>query len=69
MILSVISNSPIFLQRVYILSRARTRKGAHDESSSLLNPGRSGGRPTEQQTKIVKAVLYAIQVFYSFFIM
>jgi copper transporter 1 len=27
------------------------------------------GRPSEQQAKIVKAVLYATQVFYSFFIM
>lgn len=43
--------------------------GTNDESSSLLNPGRMAGRPSEQQTKIVKAVLYAVQVFYSFFIM
>ncbi|KAF2013291.1 Ctr-domain-containing protein [Aaosphaeria arxii CBS 175.79] len=39
------------------------------ESSSLLNPGRLTGRPSEQQTKIIKAILYAVQVFYSFFIM
>lgn len=39
-----------------------------DESSSLLYPGRIG-KPTEKQTKLVKAVLYAVQVFYSFFIM
>jgi hypothetical protein len=41
----------------------------HDESSSLLATGRTAVRVTEQQTKIVKAVLYAVQVFYSFFIM
>jgi copper transporter 1 len=42
-----------------------------DESSSLLGPGRNGsiGRGNEQQMKIIKAVLYAVQVFYSFFIM
>ncbi|RYO29512.1 hypothetical protein AA0113_g12042 [Alternaria arborescens] len=42
-----------------------------DESSSLLGPGRNGGvgRSAEQQMKIIKAVLYAVQVFYSFFIM
>ncbi|KAF1830326.1 Ctr copper transporter [Decorospora gaudefroyi] len=45
------------------------RKDETDESSSLLGPGRNVGRNTEQQTKIVKAVLYAAQVFYSFFIM
>ncbi|KAL6711963.1 copper transpport protein [Coniothyrium glycines] len=31
--------------------------------------GRNVGRSTEQQMKIVKAGLYAVQVFYSFFIM
>lgn len=42
-----------------------------DESSSLLGPGRNGGvgRSAEQQMKMIKAVLYAVQVFYSFFIM
>ncbi|KAF2468213.1 Ctr copper transporter [Lindgomyces ingoldianus] len=46
------------------------RKAAEtDESSSLLMPGRISGRVSERQTKIVKAVLYAVQVFYSFFIM
>ncbi|KAF1840449.1 Ctr copper transporter [Cucurbitaria berberidis CBS 394.84] len=40
-----------------------------NESSSLLGPGRNGGRNEEQQTKIIKAILYAVQVFYSFFIM
>jgi copper transporter 1 len=42
-----------------------------DESSSLLGPGRNGGveRSVEQQMKIIKAILYAVQVFYSFFIM
>ena len=39
------------------------------ESSSLLRPGRRVGRVSEQQVKIAKAVLYAVQVFYSFFIM
>ncbi|KAF2270695.1 Ctr copper transporter [Lojkania enalia] len=42
---------------------------ATDESSSLLRPGRPAGRAIEQQMKLVKAVLYAVQVFYSFFIM
>ncbi|KAH7123850.1 Ctr copper transporter family-domain-containing protein [Dendryphion nanum] len=41
----------------------------NEESSSLLHPGRQAGKPSEQQTKIIKAVLYAVQVFYSFFIM
>ncbi|OAL56048.1 Ctr-domain-containing protein [Pyrenochaeta sp. DS3sAY3a] len=51
------------------------RRGGDDlrdtpnESSSLLGPGRNAGRNTEQQMKIVKAILYAVQVFYSFFIM
>lgn len=40
-----------------------------DESSSLLAPVRNPGRTSEQQIKIVKALLYAVQVFYSFFIM
>jgi hypothetical protein len=39
-----------------------------EEWSSLLHPGRIG-KPTEKQTKLVKAILYAVQVFYSFFIM
>ncbi|KAH6638312.1 Ctr copper transporter family-domain-containing protein [Boeremia exigua] len=39
-----------------------------DESSSLLHPGRHAGN-AEQQAKLVKAALYAAQVFYSFFIM
>ncbi|KAH3936633.1 copper transporter [Parastagonospora nodorum] len=51
------------------------RRGGDDlrddenESSSLLGPGRSVGRTSEQQTKIVKGLFYAVQVFYSFFIM
>ncbi|KAF1949442.1 Ctr copper transporter [Byssothecium circinans] len=48
------------------------RRGGDDlsnESSSLLRPGRHAGRVSEQQTKIVKAIFYAVQVFYSFFIM
>ncbi|KAJ4990255.1 ctr copper transporter family protein [Stagonosporopsis vannaccii] len=41
-----------------------------DESSSLLHSGRNaGGSNAEQQAKLVKAALYAVQVFYSFFIM
>ncbi|CAO2657005.1 Nn.00g058080.m01.CDS01 [Neocucurbitaria sp. VM-36] len=31
--------------------------------------GRNVGRNQDQQTKIIKAILYAVQVFYSFFIM
>merc|ERR1711881_162857 len=41
---------------------------ATTESSSLLAPGNSRAQ-VEQSTKIVKAFLYAVQVFYSFFIM
>jgi hypothetical protein len=40
-----------------------------DESSSLLHSGRNAGGNAEQQAKLVKAALYAVQVFYSFFIM
>jgi copper transporter 1 len=40
-----------------------------NESSSLLGPGRNTGTSDEQQVKIVKGLLYAAQVFYSFFIM
>ncbi|KAF2634955.1 Ctr copper transporter [Massarina eburnea CBS 473.64] len=40
-----------------------------EESSSLLRPGRRAGSASEQQIKIIKAVFYAVQVFYSFFIM
>ncbi|KIW04151.1 uncharacterized protein PV09_04958 [Verruconis gallopava] len=42
--------------------------GVVTESSSLLAPGKSRAH-VEQSTKIVKAFLYALQVFYSFFIM
>lgn len=38
------------------------------ESSSLLWPGRTRGE-AEQRSRIVKAAFYAVQVFYSFFIM
>lgn len=38
------------------------------ESSSLLWAGR-GGQSSARQSKIVKALFYAVQVFYSFFIM
>lgn len=40
-----------------------------DESSSLLYPGRYVVRASDKQMKVVKALLYAVQVFYSFFIM
>jgi len=39
-----------------------------NESSSLLWPGRSA-RVVERKSKVIKAALYALQVFYSFFIM
>lgn len=52
-----------------MLSRRLSRKDGPDESSSLLYSGRHAGRVSEQQAKLVKAVLYAVQVFYSFFIM
>lgn len=39
-----------------------------NESSSLLWPGRSV-RVVERRSKMIKAALYALQVFYSFFIM
>ncbi|KAF2118308.1 Ctr copper transporter family-domain-containing protein [Lophiotrema nucula] len=46
------------------------REDISNESSSLLHPGRPAGRQAnEQQMKIIKAILYAVQVFYSFFIM
>jgi copper transporter 1 len=35
----------------------------------LLHAGRNAGGNAEQQAKLVKAALYAAQVFYSFFIM
>jgi hypothetical protein len=53
----------------YQLSPASTHEDDPHESSSLLSPGRNGGKNTEQQVKIVKGLLYAVQVFYSFFIM
>jgi copper transporter 1 len=39
-----------------------------DESSSLLRTG-SRRQAAERSSEIVKAALYAVQVFYSFFIM
>ena len=39
------------------------------ETSSLLLVGRDSRREVERRGKIVMAVLYAVQVFYSFFIM
>ncbi|KAH8725321.1 Ctr copper transporter family-domain-containing protein [Phaeosphaeriaceae sp. PMI808] len=61
--------------RRYEAHASEGRRGANDvrdtpdESSSLLGPGRNVGRSTERQTKIIKGLLYAVQVFYSFFIM
>ncbi|KAF2627956.1 Ctr copper transporter [Macroventuria anomochaeta] len=51
--------------------RVQRAKDVHttDESSSLLHSGRNAGGNAEQQAKLVKAALYAVQVFYSFFIM
>ncbi|KAK4997050.1 copper transpport protein [Elasticomyces elasticus] len=40
----------------------------HAESSSLLYPGRNA-KEVERTSKAIKAALYAVQVFYSFFIM
>jgi hypothetical protein len=42
--------------------------GTEDESSSLLWVG-SQRRSAEKTSDIIKAALYAVQVFYSFFIM
>jgi len=60
--------------RRYEAHAARVGEGRRDgddtnESSSLLGPGRNVGRTSEQQMKIVKGIFYAVQVFYSFFIM
>ncbi|KAF1932316.1 Ctr copper transporter [Didymella exigua CBS 183.55] len=51
--------------------RVQRAKDVHttDESSSLLHSGRNAGSNAERQAKLVKAALYAVQVFYSFFIM
>jgi copper transporter 1 len=51
------------------MAECSAAKDSPDESSSLLGPGRNAGRSAEQQAKIVKGLLYAVQVFYSFFIM
>ncbi|KAF1996239.1 Ctr copper transporter [Amniculicola lignicola CBS 123094] len=51
------------------LEGRRSGDDTTNESSSLLYPGRLAGRGDEQRVKIIKAVLYAVQVFYSFFIM
>jgi copper transporter 1 len=40
-----------------------------NETSSLLGVGRDGKELAERKGKLVKAALYAVQVFYSFFIM
>ena len=70
--LSILRFSPLSCQTLTEASARHLKDDDHtDESSSLLGPGRNGslGRSTEQQMKIIKAVLYAVQVFYSFFIM
>ncbi|KAF3162637.1 hypothetical protein TWF225_006720 [Orbilia oligospora] len=48
----------------------RSYETAVDESSSLL-PGREGpgGTTIQKDGQLIKALLYALQVFYSFFIM
>ncbi|KAK2748345.1 hypothetical protein FQN57_001003 [Myotisia sp. PD_48] len=44
--------------------------GINDEASSLLFPARNlRGTPAERKSKLIRAGLYALQVFYSFFIM
>ena len=40
-----------------------------NEASSLLAAGRDSKKSAERQAMLVKAALYAVQVFYSFFIM
>lgn len=57
-----------YVERAVEGRRAGDIRDEVDESSSLLGPGRNAGK-AEQQQKIVKAMLYAVQVFYSFFIM
>lgn len=39
------------------------------EASSLLWPSGRNAQTAEKSSKVVKAALYAVQVFYSFFIM
>jgi hypothetical protein len=51
---------------------AENRQGqpsALNESSSLLSTGNEGKINIERRGTLVKAALYAVQVFYSFFIM
>jgi copper transporter 1 len=43
--------------------------GHENEASSLLVIGRDSKRVVERRGKLIMAVLYAVQVFYSFFIM
>ena len=43
--------------------------GNNNERSSLLLGAGKSAREAETRVKIVKAALYAVQVFYSFFIM
>ncbi|EXJ58001.1 hypothetical protein A1O7_05424 [Cladophialophora yegresii CBS 114405] len=50
------------------ISASTTEKGEH-ESSSLLRVGRDTKGAAERQGTIIRATLYAVQVFYSFFIM
>ena len=44
-------------------------QGTSNESSSLLGTGKEERDAIARQGTIVKALLYAVQVFYSFFIM
>ena len=50
---------------------AETPQGAPqvNESSSLLSTGKDARSSAERRGLIIKAALYAVQVFYSFFIM
>lgn len=68
-VLGIIGYGPFFVLQKTIAESKRDTPNNTDESSSLLGPGRNGGKNAEQQTKIVKGALYAVQVFYSFFIM
>ncbi|KAK5092966.1 copper transpport protein [Exophiala xenobiotica] len=56
--------------RMSAYSSAGSREAAQEEgTSSWLIVGRDSKMNAERQGKMVKALLYALQVFYSFFIM
>lgn len=52
----------------FILNHQEEDLGASNESSSLLRLGTQKPQ-AERQVKLIRAALYAVQVFYSFFIM